>query len=133
MSIADLELCPPSNYTSRFDNRNILFVTCQAKEKKTVKVNVKCNCGQGMSFNSTGSTPCDRNSNVSPGLNIVFDRPNDTSRERLITTYIENFNLNSCREIMISCIVYNGSFANEAEEERYTLTVNYSKSYSPHA
>ena len=127
-TIADLKLCPPMEIVNQIigvDNP-ILFVTCLAKEGARVFVTAECGCAHGFRFDSGGRN-CVQSSTASPGLNIVYVRPDETNRNRHTTVFIENFGVFSSLEISIQCIVRREDIFNDEELERFNFTVRYSK------
>ena len=107
----------------------ILFVTCLAKEGARVFVTAECSCAHGFRFDS-GAKSCVQSSAASPGLNIVYVRPDETNRNRHTTVFIENFGLFSSLDISIQCIVRRGDIFNDEELERFNFTVRYNSSNS---
>lgn len=89
-------------------DKPVLFVTCRAQADATVFVRAECICGNETVFKSQ-SRRCKNSSTASPGLNIVYVRPADDVFNHQVTTYIEEFDLNSNRTILIQCIVRNDS------------------------
>ncbi len=104
----------------------VVFVTCRVQEGASVSVRAECICG--MEFKSK-SERCSNSSTASPGLNIVYVRP-EINNNLQVTAYIENFNLTDNRTILIQCIVQDASSSGDNNITGiFNATIQYSKSY----